>query len=59
MKFCKKLHNFSENMAKIDALFPKSLTFLIFILNLRPPPIPKSLEIYTHASSTATKIPQW
>ena len=28
-----KLHNFSENMAKIDALFTKSLTFLRFILN--------------------------
>ena len=40
-KFCKKLHNLSENMAKIDALFTKSLTFLRFILNLPPPPFPK------------------
>ena len=27
-----------ENMAKIDALFTKSLTFLILILNFPPPP---------------------
>ena len=32
-KFCKKLYNFSENMAKIDGLFTKSLNFLIRILN--------------------------
>ena len=31
------MHNFSENMANIDALFPNSLTFLRFILNLPPP----------------------
>ena len=36
-KFCKKLHNFSEIMAKIDMLFTKSLTFLIQILNFPPP----------------------
>ena len=47
-KFCKKLLNLSENMAKIDALFTKSLTFLRFILNLPPPPLPENLEIYTH-----------
>ena len=48
-KFCKKLYNLSENMAKIDALFTKSLTFLRFILNLPPPLAPESLKIYTHA----------
>ena len=37
-KFCKKLYNLSENMAKIDALFTKFLTFLRFILNFPPPP---------------------
>ena len=52
-KFCKKLYNLSENMAKIDALFTKSLTFLRFILNF-PPPIPESLKIYTHDRETST-----
>ena len=52
-KFCKKLHNLSENMAKIDALFTKSLTFLRFILNLPPPLAPESLKIYTHDSDSS------
>ena len=47
-KNAKKLHNFSENMANIDALFTKSLNFLRFILNF-PPPSPQSanLQKYT------------
>ena len=53
-KFCKKLYNLSENMAKIDVLFTKSLTFLRFILNLPPPLAPESLEIYTHALTPTT-----
>ena len=56
-KFCKKMHNFSENMAKIDALFTKSLTFLRFILNLPPPPLPENLEIYTHAYGLTVRKP--
>ena len=48
-KFCKKLYIKSENMAIIDALFTKSLTFLRFILNFPTPPAPESLKIYTHA----------
>ena len=36
--FAKKFHNLSENLAKIDALFTKSLTFLIRILNFPSSP---------------------
>ena len=43
----KKLRNFSENMAKIDALFTKPLTFLIQILNFPPPPLYELPEKYT------------
>ena len=55
-KFCKKLYNLSENMAKIDALFTKSLTFLRFILNFPPPPIPESLKIYTHDKASGYSL---
>ena len=43
-------------MVKIDALLTKSLTFLRFILNLPPPPLPENLEIYTHARTIVTII---
>ena len=45
-------------MAKIDALFPNSLTFLRFILNFQPPPPPSWIfKIYTHAHSTLILFP--
>ena len=37
--FAKKMNNSSENIAKIDALFTKSLTFFILILNFLTPPL--------------------
>ena len=42
-----KLHDFSEYMAKIDALYTKSLTFLNLILNFPPPPELGLPEKYT------------
>ena len=42
-----KLNNFSENMAKIDVLFTKSLTFLICILNFPPLPLLGLSKKYT------------
>ena len=41
------MHNFSENMAKIDVLFTNSLIFLILIHNFSPPPLLGLSEKYT------------
>ena len=58
-KFCKKFHNFSENMAKIDALFTKSLAFLIQILNFPPPPAWAFRKIYTHGQQKTFPPESW
>ena len=52
-----KLHNLSETMAKIDALFTKSLTFLILILNFPSPcPLLGLPEKYTPMRISLTRF---